>query len=84
MPVLLQITRADGATARQTIPAAVWFDGRRTFDAVLDFGGRPITGIILDPGCRFPDRNPGDNVWPKPPTAASGAVDQATACVGTN
>jgi hypothetical protein len=59
-----------------TWPVDVWFDGRRTFEAVLDFGGRPVTGIILDPGCRFPDRDPGDNMWPK---STSGSP-----CVGTN
>ena len=35
----------------------VWFSGSRTFQAVLDFGGRAITSIQLDPGCRFPDRD---------------------------
>jgi hypothetical protein len=69
-------TMADEATATVTWPVDVWFDGRRTFDAVLDFGARPITSITLDPGCRFPDRDPSDNVWPKPapePQPAAGA-----------
>ena len=39
-------------------PVEVWFDGRRTFQATLNFGARPITVITLDPACRFPDRNP--------------------------
>ena len=55
----------DATTAIVTWPVDVWFNGSRTFDAVLDFGGRQITGVTLDPSCRFPDRNPGDNVWPK-------------------
>jgi hypothetical protein len=57
-------------TAIVTWPVNVWFDGRRTFEAVLDFGGRSITTITLDPSCRFPDRTVTDNVWPatgKPP-----------------
>jgi hypothetical protein len=51
----------------------VWFVGNRTFVANLDFGGREITTITLDPGCRFPDRDPSDNVWPRPaaPSAPS-------------
>ena len=53
-------------TAIVTWPVDVWFNGSRTFEAALDFGGRAITTITLDPSCRFPDRNPGDNVWPKP------------------
>ena len=55
----------DDATALVTWPVDVWFDGRRTFDAVLDFGGREITRMTLDPYGRFPDRDPSDNVWPR-------------------
>ena len=54
-----------------TWPVDVWFNGSRTFQAALDFGGRPITKITLDPGCRFPDRDPSDNVWPKPAAPAT-------------
>ena len=52
-------------TAIVTWPVDVWFNGSRTFQAVLEFGGRLITTITLDPDCRFPDREPADNVWPK-------------------
>jgi hypothetical protein len=55
----------DSLTAVVTYPVDVWFPGSRTFDAVLDFGDRPIERITLDPSCRFPDRNPSDNVWPR-------------------
>jgi len=87
-PVVLEVTFAptgppiasmanakmtDEATAVVTWPVDVWFGGSRTFDAALDFGGRPITAITLDPGCRFPDRDPGDNVWPRPAGASGGA-----------
>jgi hypothetical protein len=58
-------TMSDAATAIVSWPVDVWFTGSRTFDAVLDFGGRAIASITLDPSCRFPDRDPGDNVWPK-------------------
>jgi len=54
----------DEVTAIVTYPVDVWFGGSRTFTANLDFGGRAIEGITLDPGGRFPDREPGDNVWP--------------------
>jgi peptidase M1-like protein len=57
-------------TAIVTWPVDVWFSGSRTFDAALDFGGRAITTIMLDPACRFPDRQPNDNVWPKPASPA--------------
>jgi hypothetical protein len=55
----------DATTAIVTWPVDVWFDGSRTFRATLDFGARPITTVTFDPGCRFPDRDPSDNVWPR-------------------
>jgi len=56
----------DSVTAVVTWPVDVWFGGHRTFDAVLNFGGRAITRITLDPFRRFPDRDQRDNVWPRP------------------
>ncbi len=55
----------DSLTAIVTYPVDIWFAGSRTFKADLDFGGRAIERILFDPGCRFPDRNPADNVWPR-------------------
>jgi len=55
----------DAITAIVTYPVDVWFPGNRTFNASLDFGGRAITRITLDPNGRFPDRDPADNVWPR-------------------
>ncbi len=62
----------DSVTAVVTYPVDVWFAGSRTFEAELDFGGRAIERITLDPFGRFPDRDPSDNVWPK-----SGAATRA-------
>jgi hypothetical protein len=62
----------DATTAIVTWPVDVWFDGRRTFDAVLDFGGRAVERVTFDPGARFPDRDPSDNTWPR--AAAGGAA----------
>jgi hypothetical protein len=55
----------DANTAIVTYPVDVWFSGSRTFVANLDFGGRAITRISLDPAGRFPDRDLTDNVWPR-------------------
>ena len=55
----------DASTALVTYPVDVWFAGNRTFIANLDFGGRPITKITLDPNGRFPDKDVSDNVWPR-------------------
>ena len=64
------VTMVDDTTAVATWPVDVWFGGSRTFDAVLDFGGRAVKKITLDPGCRFPDRDVTDNVWPPDPSLA--------------
>ncbi|MDX1409955.1 MAG: M1 family aminopeptidase, partial [Saprospiraceae bacterium] len=53
----------DDKTAIYTWPVDVWFDGERTFQAILNTGGRRIEKITLDPHGRFPDSEPGDNVW---------------------
>jgi hypothetical protein len=53
----------DDHTAIVTFPVDVWFNGSRTYDAVLNFGARPIESITFDPYGRFPDKNAADNVW---------------------
>jgi hypothetical protein len=63
----------DSATAVVTWPVDVWFSGSRTYNAVLDFGPRAIEKITFDPYCRFPDRDPSDNTWPKQAAAAAAA-----------
>jgi hypothetical protein len=58
--------KADGADAAiVTWPVNVWFNGSKTYVASLDFGGRAIRKVTLDPLGRFPDKNPADNVWPR-------------------
>ena len=67
-------TMADSITAIVTWPVDVWFSGSRTFQGVLNFGPRHIDKIILDPSCRFPDRDVSDNMWPRDTTiTATGA-----------
>lgn len=62
------VRTVDPQTSIVTWPVDVWFNGNRTFNAVLQTGGRKIESITLDPMCRFPDRDPNDNVWPAPAT----------------
>jgi hypothetical protein len=59
-----EVKMVDDHTALVTWPVDVWFSGSRTFKATIA-GGRAIESITLDPQGRFPDRDPGDNVWPK-------------------
>jgi hypothetical protein len=82
-PAIKQMTNSvvAGDTAVVTYPVDVWFAGSKTFTADLDFGGRRIEQITLDPHCRFPDRDPGDNVWPRQhATAPSSAGRRGAAC----
>jgi hypothetical protein len=55
----------DATSALVTYQADVWFNGSRSFHALLNFGGREITKITLDPFRRFPDQDSRDNVWPR-------------------
>lgn len=55
----------DERTVLVEYPVDVWFGGARTFEAVLDFGGRAVEAVLLDPRGRFPDGDPEDNVWPR-------------------
>jgi hypothetical protein len=59
----------DANTAVVTYPVDVWFSGSRIFTVNLDFPGRRITRITLDPNQRFPDHSFSDNVWPRMATS---------------
>jgi hypothetical protein len=65
-----------GQTAIVTWPVDVWFRGSRTFKAELPFSGQ-IVGVVLDPFCRFPDRDPSDNVWPRSTSTAAQPAGRA-------
>jgi hypothetical protein len=57
-------SKMDGDNAAiVTWPVDVWFDGKRDFEAVLDFGKRKISKVTFDPGQRFPDDDPSNNEW---------------------
>jgi hypothetical protein len=72
-----------GDTAVVTYPVDVWFAGSKTFTADLDFGGRRIEQITLDPQCRYPDRDPSDNVWPRRAAAPTPVVGRRGATCGS-
>lgn len=61
----MQNAVVSGDTAIVTWPVDVWFGGARDFVAALEFGPRKIERVTLDPGMRFPDRDPADNSWPR-------------------
>jgi hypothetical protein len=67
----LKNATVSGNTVRVTYPVDVWFDGRRTFDAVMRFSGQKITTVVVDPDQRFPDSNEADNTWPRQANSGS-------------
>lgn len=98
-PVVLEVTFApgpepirlppnavlrDSVTAVVTYPVDVWFGGSRVFVADMAFGRRRVERIMLDPACRFPDRNPSDNQWVAPGSVVPAAATSspATGCPG--
>ncbi|HEY5219158.1 MAG TPA: M1 family metallopeptidase, partial [Gemmatimonadaceae bacterium] len=66
-------TMVDDSTAIVSYPVDVWFNGSRTFKATFDFGARKIERVVLDPHCRFPDKDVEDNTWPRQPAPAEPA-----------
>jgi hypothetical protein len=82
-------TMIDDHTAIVTWPADVWFTGNRTFTVNLNFGRR-VESILLDPGCRFPDKTPSDNMWPRTqlstnaPAGRQGIGASASSCTDPN
>ncbi|HEU4988523.1 MAG TPA: M1 family metallopeptidase [Gemmatimonadaceae bacterium] len=72
-PALRRVPNAmivDDSTATITYPVSVWWNGSRTFQATFDFGARTIERVVLDPHCRFPDKDVEDNTWPRQPAPA--------------
>ena len=62
---MVNAERVDDRTLLVTYPVDVWFSGSKTFEAELPWDGAAIEAITLDPGGRFPDRDPADNMWPR-------------------
>jgi len=63
MPVVLAITREDGAVQRLTLPVDVWLTGAR--QATVRVARSPrVTRVVIDPDGLFPDIDRGNQVWP--------------------
>lgn len=62
MPVLLDVTRADGSVQRVKVPVDVWLTGARRH--VVEVAGSPaVTKVEIDPQGLFPDVDRGNQVW---------------------
>ena len=79
-PIVMRVDFADGPqpikpmtnsvmagdkAAIVTWPVDVWFSGDREYKSQLNFGGRKIEKVTLDPGGRFPDKDAADNQCPR-------------------
>ena len=62
MPVLLEVTYANGTTREQRLPAEVWLnDGKRT--ATASFPAGDVRRVEIDPEQYLPDVQRANNVW---------------------
>jgi len=62
MPVILEITRADGSVQRATVPVDVWLDGAR--QTVFRIASGPgVTRVRIDPDGVFPDIDTTNQTW---------------------
>jgi aminopeptidase N len=61
LPVLLEVTYADGRTVERRVGVAPWLKGKRTVEVTLPPG--TVTRVQIDPEQRLPDVDRSDNVW---------------------
>jgi len=66
MPVLLEVTYADGRTVDRRVGVDPWLDGQRTAEVALEEG--TVERIVIDPDRMLPDLDRSNNTW-----TASGA-----------
>ncbi|MFO7800197.1 M1 family metallopeptidase [Rhodohalobacter sp.] len=62
MPVLLEITLANGEKIDQRIDVDHWLQGHRTKELTIDSNSQ-VVRIEIDPENHFPDVNPSNNIW---------------------
>jgi hypothetical protein len=62
MPVLMEITYADGSTDRVKLPVEIWQRGNQW--NYLHRSSKEVTKVVLDPDKILPDINLGNDSWP--------------------
>jgi len=60
MPVLLELTTADGQTVSAQFGVEIWEDGRAEVHVAVD---GTVTRVVIDVDEQLPDVNRGDNSW---------------------
>jgi aminopeptidase N len=62
MPVLLEITLANGEIINERVEVDHWLQGHRTKELTIDSNSQ-VVRVEIDPENHFPDVNPSNNVW---------------------
>ncbi len=64
MPIIVELTYADGSTERQTFPAQIWMQNDTSVKRVFS-STQEIMSIQLDPDAETADVDTSNNSWPK-------------------
>ena len=64
MPLIVELTYADGTTKKQTFPAQIWMKDDTTVKRVFA-SSKEITSITVDPEFETADVDTSNNSWPK-------------------
>ena len=63
MPIIVELTYADGTTKRETFPAQIWMRSDTTAKRVFA-SSKEITKIVVDPDFETADVDTSNNSWP--------------------
>ena len=64
MPLIIELTYADGSKEKQTLPAQIWIKDDTSVKRVFA-ASREITNITVDPDLETADVDTSNNSWPK-------------------
>jgi hypothetical protein len=65
MPIIVELTYADGSTEKHTFPAQIWMKDDNSVKRVFS-SNQEITSIKVDPDLETADVDTSNNSWPKP------------------
>ena len=67
MPIIVELTYADGSKKRQTFPAQIWKKNEHKVKRVFT-STQEIKSIVVDPDLETADIDTSNNSWPKQTT----------------
>jgi len=66
MPIILDLTFADGTSERMTIPAEIWRRNARNVSKLMVFDkGKELASVLVDPNWETADADIGNNYYPR-------------------